>query len=672
MDLIRSLFQIRFLRSSAGLALVLGVTAACKRGPGSHPDSSRGGAVQTATIDRSGERTGAVSPSAADQATNASERVTAQWTDYSDNLKTATVNLPSSYNTSPDVFRSKSPQEPVDDYLRAAIKELGRVGYLRIPAGTYDIPVSLKGEKKPILTINNLQDKVLDFSQSTIAINEPRSLFMIKNSTRFALKNVRIVHRYPLASVGVMEARQGRLLPRVTADYRNRLKRFPENFKQVTAIYQANPAILSGKAPFMWRKEGSSFRLIDENLLANGISGWSPNSDLYDVRPNHPLLGQLTKLGNNGTKLLIKHMTYGANGITALGGSDLTFEGIVINGVGGMGFYLSDVISGVLIRNCMIKANINEDKLALFGSTADGIHLARIGENVIILNNQISDTGDDGINVYHGQFFTIESATDPQIVIRKLGRGVPQALTQSLLGDFYGSHLQVKAEAVPVVNIETLPSIVNFQRFSLTMAPGSSALYTVGDFVTLSNTNKGKVFIANNTIRNSTARGILVQARDVIVRSNVLENIARSAIKITSDTRWFFEYGLPHNIKIFDNTIVNTTWDHLDIDPWSTAPAAITALVEVDTASRADKKPYGMNGSIQNLSITQNRVSESPVALAHFGVQNLRIFNNTFDASLATLVDKRPGSVYGWNISGSVFGENAQNCQASRPSDCGP
>jgi hypothetical protein len=598
-------------------------------------------------------------------------QVTAVWNDYFDQLRTAVVNLPSAYHETPTLFRTRRDQEPADSYLRAAVAELSRVSHLRIPAGHYEIPVGASENQGTVLNLINVSNKILDFSQSTISLYEPRTLFFIKNAERFALRNVRVVHRYPLASVGLIDMRGGMAIPRLTPEYTTRLKNFPPAFNKISAIYQAHPAILSGQAPYMWRKEGSSFRLIDENLLSAGITGWSPQTGLYQIQPGHELLRETARLGGEGTRLLVKHRSYGANGIVVQSGSDFTFEGIKINGVGGMGFYISDVPTGILIRNCVIRSNKEEDPLALFGATVDGIHLARVGENVIIQDNFIADTGDDGINVYHGNIFQIEGGNAAEIIVRRMGGGAMQSLQPNTLASFYSDNLQLKKDAVLITGVRTLPAVNGQQRFALTHDSGYNGFVGNSDFMTIGKPTTGRVFIANNTIRNSTARGVLVQAKDVMVKSNIFENIARSAIKITSDTRWFYEYGLPQNIKLFDNTITNAAWDHLDVDPWSTAPAAITALVEIVPTTRGDKKPYGLTGAIKNLSVIQNRVSDVPTSLGHFGVANIRIFSNIFSAHPPTLTSKRPGSAHGWFITGSVFGENAQSCQANQAADCG-
>jgi len=283
----------------------------------------------------------------------------------------------------------------------------------------------------------------------------------------------------------------------------------------------------------------------------------------------------------------------------------------------------------------------------------------------------LADTGDDGINIYHGNFFKIESGSGSEITVRRLGGGAPQTLTPNLLVNVYTNNLMLKKNAIRITSVRELPGLNGAQRFLLTHASGYNGFVANSDLLTIGEHATGRVFVGHNTIQNSTARGVLIQAKEVILKSNIFEDIARSAIKITSDTRWFNEYGLPSNIKIFDNTISNTTWDHLDIDTWSTAPAAITALVEIDPTTRGDKKPYGITGAIKNLSIIQNKVTGSPASLGHFGVAHIKIFSNLFESHSVTLSSKRPGSAYGWFITGPVFGENAQNCQATQTADCG-
>lgn len=601
------------------------------------------------------------------------EAVVASWMDVFNTLKSARVHLPASYRDDTRFFRRMRSGESGYQYISAALRQLKSRSKVRIPAGHYEIRLPEGSDSHSFFTLSMLRDKVIDFSHSTLSFYEPRTAFHFQQCERIAIQNARIVHRYPLASIGWLDRNAGQLQLIVTLTYRTRLGNLPAGFHKISTIYQAHENALVGQVPHIWRKNGSSYRLVDTSLIEAGIQEFNSGSGIYAIDQNHPLRTSLELFGADGTPLLIKHYTYGANAISANGGRDLTIEGIKIHGVPGMAFYLSNIESGVLIRNNIVRANKGEDPSSIFGATADGIHLSRVQSNVIVTGNQLADLGDDAINIYHGHFFQVESGDSSSIVVRRLGVGPSISVAPGSVASLFRNNLILKKEEIPVLSVTELSrSPAGQQRFRIQHQTGSHNVQPFSDFLAIaSESGDGSVFIGNNHISNSTARGILAQAKTVMIKSNLIENTARNAIKITSDTRWFFEVGLPRNIKVYDNTIKNVAWDYLDNEQWTVSPGAINLLTEIDPGTRVDRKPYGMTGSIQDISILNNRISDTPISLTHFGVRGLRIYSNIFSNDSGYLNLKKPGVLHGWFLNGPAFGENSAGCESQVPEFCG-
>ncbi|MEY4629918.1 MAG: hypothetical protein RIQ81_38, partial [Pseudomonadota bacterium] len=103
---------------------------------------------------------------------NGTDRVQAFWSDYDDQQQSATVLLPKSYWNVAVQFRSRQPGESGFSYLRSAFEALKTVDHLRIPNGSYEIhETDVVGGLA--FRINNLQDKTIDFSNSTVSFHSP-------------------------------------------------------------------------------------------------------------------------------------------------------------------------------------------------------------------------------------------------------------------------------------------------------------------------------------------------------------------------------------------------------------------------------------------------------------------------------------------------------------------
>jgi len=578
--------------------------------------------------------------------------VSEAWRDYSGSVKRVTIEQPDDSQQS--VARERYSSQSTSHYFANVFRGQGD---LSIPKQTFIVSRehsenNLRNSRALIRLEGgfNCSNRVIDFNDSTLFINGSAIGMSLVNCNKVVIKNLHIVYNLSIASLAKLYKKSGRYGVQLEPDYRELLNKTPAGNRKLSKIWDANP---NARNSHVWSKSGGSYAF---NLRFNSSPSYNSSTGLFLAERGSPFEDHLKTVGNHGAPLVAAHYSHETNGIRVTGGSNITLSNIKQYGVPGMAFYIQDVSTGVLIEHSSARPATFLSPLAFLGTAVDGIHLSGSSRNVLLRNNYIKNSGDDGINVYGSRSFEI---TNKEIV------NTPSGKRYTVNGEAYDSGTNDYMSANFVYLGSDNPS-------NGRLGVGVYNKLNIGDFVNVKarGSEASSVLVRNNRIHGSSARGMLIQSSNSYVANNDLKDIAKSGISVTSDTAFFMEGERLSNIKLYRNTINNVASSYEVQNPSSYEVAAIHVGNLVGRDFRPGIKPYGVRGSLSKIWVSHNVVKNSPNSLGMYAVQDGVIAANNFTHNANFQRTYRSSSAYNMNLNGPIHCELSKNVMGNNSSQC--
>lgn len=254
---------------------------------------------------------------------------------------------------------------------------------------------------------------------------------------------------------------------------------------------------------------------------------------------------------------------------------------------------------------------------ALKAANADGIHALGLAGKLTLRNCNMESMGDDTLNI-HGLAGGIHALD-------------PRNRTVSMVYPYRG---QIKALpprwALPGDVIYVYDSNTFLQKGSFTVGSvdeHNCAVYrdAVGEFTvgdTLANAEYfAALHIDGCTVRNTRARGFLVQTHNVLIENSLIFGMSLPALLLSPDIRVWWEVGPCKHVEIRNNVI-----EHCAHIPSGANQGAIVFKACHDGST--DDYPAGVH---EDLYIHDNRFIDIPTsAIFISSAKNVRIENNRF------------------------------------------
>ncbi len=307
----------------------------------------------------------------------------------------------------------------------------------------------------------------------------------------------------------------------------------------------------------------------------------------------------------DGEVYLLRHHVYGGNAFNVYNTSNITFSGIKLYAVAGMGWLIENRSEHFQLLGCVIGLDPEHDDNRI-STTADGVHIANTNGKFRISGCDFSFMGDDDVNV-HDNIATVTDKLDEKTVeiytnANNFAAG-DTAIFSSKGFDRLGFSAGVTSvEGKKLTFDKDLPD------------------YIVKDcIVSNGSIDSGNYVISGNYFHENRARGLLLQSNNGLCESNRFYKTMANPIKVIMDISsglWLEGTGV-NGLVIRNNSFVEC-----NVVEWS---AQISISTNIDGKSADSTLFYNITvennsfdnfygrlvdaSNVSNLKICSNRVN---------------------------------------------------------------
>ncbi|KAI9025561.1 pectin lyase fold/virulence factor [Hyaloraphidium curvatum] len=315
-----------------------------------------------------------------------------------------------------------------------------------------------------------------------------------------------------------------------------------------------------------------------------------------------------------GSYWLLRHFTYEVHAIWMESCTHCTLDKVNVYSTPGMAITYEDGSENIAIRNSRI--GVFPGSARQISSATDGVHLAGTKGEILIENTEIANHGDDCINV-----------NDPVSV----GFRVLDARTIVANDWRDGRIVYADGDSVTFRNEDYTETGINLEVASASYQSGGWRIRFTGALPTFRN-QTSKMFVINTSrysarnviirglhCHSNRARGVVLQAKNVVVEQSCFTNIQQEAISISSEI-WLGHWaeGTGTVDTVIDSNVI------AGVDKQNTGRGAIYSGASYSDGS-------GLVTPVHSRIVISNNVINQTQARAFTFqmVENLLMVNNT-------------------------------------------
>ena len=223
----------------------------------------------------------------------------------------------------------------------------------------------------------------------------------------------------------------------------------------------------------------------------------------------------------DGEVYLLRHHVYGGNAFNVYNTSNITFSGIKLYAVAGMGWLIENRSEHFQLLGCVIGLDPEHDDNRI-STTADGVHIANTNGKFRISGCDFSFMGDDDVNV-HDNIATITDKLDEKTVEIYTNANNFAAGDTAIFSSKGFDRLGFSAEVTSVEGKK-----LTFDK--------ELPDYIVKDcIVSIGSIDSGNYVISGNYFHENRARGLLLQSNNGLCENNRFYKIMANPIKVIMD-----------------------------------------------------------------------------------------------------------------------------------------
>lgn len=307
----------------------------------------------------------------------------------------------------------------------------------------------------------------------------------------------------------------------------------------------------------------------------------------------------------DGEVYLLRHHIYGGNAFNVYNTSNITFSGIKLYAVAGMGWLIENRSEHFQLLGCVIGLDPEHDDNRI-STTADGVHIANTNGKFRISGCDFSFMGDDDVNV-HDNIATVTDKLDEKTVEIYTNANNFAAGDTAIFSSKGFDRLGFSAEVTSVEGKK-----LTFDK--------ELPDYIVKDcIVSNGSIDSGNYVISGNYFHENRARGLLLQSNNGLCESNRFYKTMANPIKVIMDISsglWLEGTGV-NGLVIRNNSFVEC-----NVVEWS---AQISISTNIDGKSADSTLFYNITvennsfdnfygrlvdaSNVSNLKICSNRVN---------------------------------------------------------------
>lgn len=354
---------------------------------------------------------------------------------------------------------------------------------------------------------------------------------------------------------------------------------------------------------------------------------------VYTVIGDHTIRVQLPDWVNYdrvhvGHRIMYRYLIYGNGTLSFADCHDVTVRHIEIARSNSFGAHVSPRSSNFTFEDFNIRSP--KGSKAVYASNADGIHILGLSGYLKMKNCHFDGLGDDALNIHSiaGEIAAISDDGKHMHFTRGNDRGLPQKWAQS--GDVI---LVYDKETLHVKGRLTLSQYADNGDAEIAAEEGTCA---VGDILA-NDAFFAAVTIENCSVRNTRARGFLLQTRNVLVDNCHIYGMALPAIIISPDINYWYEVGPAENVEIRNCTFEKCSW----IVKASNVGAVVVKTCHDD---KLPNMPTGVHHDIRFINNTFKHCGNSGIFVA--STDGVTVRGNRFSELAQAVFDRSREGLY--------------------------
>lgn len=315
-----------------------------------------------------------------------------------------------------------------------------------------------------------------------------------------------------------------------------------------------------------------------------------------------------------GHKMNIRHIIYGPSVFTFKSCHRVLLKDIVIHSASSYGVLLKPRSSDFTFDNFSMRLPKGSERV--YCANADGVHILGLMGKLTFKNCNIEGLGDDCLNI-HGiaaqtQALDKENKTLTAIYARTKEKPLPEywACKWDSIHVYDPVTFLKKAEFI----VEDIDENYNVKYKEL------KGEIEDGD-VLANSVYYAAVHVDGCTLRNTRARGLLIQSQNVLVENSYIYGMSLPAMLFSPDIKVWYEVGPVNNVEIRNNVIEYCAHTHYGANVG-------TIVFKSCHDVGCDDYPAGVHG---NISIHDNLfIDNANSAIYVSSAKTVRIENNEF------------------------------------------
>jgi len=472
---------------------------------------------------------------------------------------------------------------------------------LIIPPGTYRLSPATN------ITLDGLDDFTLDGQGAELIFSKLRvgSHFNLKKCQRVVVKNLYVDWDWeanPIASLAQVQ----------NFTQTGAVASFDLTFPDLNAAQTLKRTTVKWLSMLEYDPETLVRTSTEKNNISKGtaltFSNISNNTVHVSANRYRPLL-------TNGKYYNIRHLYYEIVAFKVSRSNDVAFDNTTVYSNPGMDWVLTDDSHHIRLLNCSVKRRPGSRNP--FTSAADGVHADQSSGNIELNGCHFTGLGDDAVNLHNNCWqggFDFASSTGTKL---RFLNCTLRVAPNDTLEFFDASYSPLNVELVvqssvstPDANGKSTLDVV----FTKPVPAGIPRLAIVrNQAYEISN-----VRINNCTFHDTSARALLLSAKNVTVENSSFKHVFSSPIQLHTEImgNWWAEGSGAQNIVIrgnlFDNNNTMGKWAGAQIYagailPWGLTPVPLfkDILVENNTFSNSPG-PSAKFESSQNVVVLGN------------------------------------------------------------------
>ncbi len=350
--------------------------------------------------------------------------------------------------------------------------------------------------------------------------------------------------------------------------------------------------------------------VFGEVVLANTYSSAKYDylgNNTYKVYFNTPF----SNLLRVGERVSIRHTMYGPAAITVSDSNKTLIKNVTMYHVPGMAIVVLPRSTDMVVDGLKVVAK--EGANCLMPGNCDGIHLTGLHGDFVLKNSVFDGLGDDALNI-HATAGTITQLIDENTVKCNYCKKSPDGVLPVRWcepGDTIITYDPINMQKTAELKAtDFTDGILKFELIS--------GEYKLGD--TMQNLTYAPTCTVDNCIiRNSRARGVVIQTSNVEIKNNVFFGASSAAIKVAPDFNYWYEVGPTYNLSIHDNVIEKCSF-RSTVDP------------DIVVFTKHSTTPTDVEHLHKNITIENNVIKRSLVGCVSItATDGVTIKNNRFE-----------------------------------------